>query len=52
KFEVKSDDDKSVLAEALLAIIRLLYPVAPHFSQQLWTVIGKEGSLVDLPWIT
>ncbi|TDI95659.1 MAG: leucine--tRNA ligase, partial [Deltaproteobacteria bacterium] len=51
KFEYKSDSDKNVLSEAILTIIRLLYPIAPHFSQELWSILGKEGSLVDLQWI-
>ncbi|NIP37582.1 MAG: leucine--tRNA ligase [Candidatus Dadabacteria bacterium] len=52
KFEPESDSDKSVVSEAIIAIIRLLYPIAPHFSQELWSVTGKEDSLVDLPWVT
>ena len=51
KFEYKSDSDKNVFSEAILTIIRLLYPIAPHFSQELWSILGKEGSLVDLQWI-
>jgi leucyl-tRNA synthetase len=51
KFEYRSDADKSILSEAILTIIRLLYPVAPHFSQELWSIIGKKESLVDLKWI-
>jgi leucyl-tRNA synthetase len=51
KFEPASQADKSVLGEAILTIIRLLYPITPHFSQELWSIIGKEDSLVDLPWI-
>ncbi|HSG30188.1 MAG TPA: class I tRNA ligase family protein, partial [Thermodesulfobacteriota bacterium] len=52
KFEPESDTDKSVISEAINSIIRLLYPIAPHFSQELWSVTGKESSLVDLQWIT
>jgi len=51
KFEYKSDSDKNVLSEAILTIIRLLYPIAPHFSQELWSILGKQDSLVDLRWI-
>ncbi len=52
KFEPESDADNSVIAEAITCIIRLLYPIAPHFSQELWGATGKESSLVDLQWIT
>ncbi len=52
KFEPVSGSDNSIVTEAITAIIRLLYPIAPHFSQELWRAVGKEDSLIDLEWIT
>ena len=36
---------------SLLAITRLLYPMAPHFAEELWELSGEGGSLVDMEWI-
>lgn len=47
--------EKSVEKEhtraSLLAITRLLYPMAPHFAEELWELSGESGSLVDKEWI-
>lgn len=40
-----------ILASCLESIIRLLYPVAPHFAEELWRQTGNGDSLVDKPWI-
>ncbi len=36
---------------SLLAITRLIYPMAPHFAEELWELSGESGSLVDTEWI-
>ncbi len=36
---------------ALLAITNLIYPMAPHFAEELWELSGESGSLVDREWI-
>jgi len=47
--------EKSVEREhartSLLAITRLIYPMAPHFAEELWELSGESGSLVDKEWI-
>ena len=47
--------EKSVKREdvraTLLAITRLIYPMAPHFAEELWELAGGSGSLVDKEWI-
>ena len=35
----------------LLAIVRLIYPMAPHFAEELWELSGENGNLVDKEWI-
>jgi leucyl-tRNA synthetase len=36
--------------EVLLTFIKLLFPFAPHFSQEVWNLLGKK-TLIDLePW--
>jgi leucyl-tRNA synthetase len=42
-----------VLLESLSILIRVLYPVAPHMTTQLWSDLGYEkthGPLLDAPW--
>ncbi|MCY3985819.1 MAG: leucine--tRNA ligase [Candidatus Dadabacteria bacterium] len=36
---------------ALLVITRLLYPMAPHFAEEIWELSGESGNLVDKEWI-
>ena len=36
---------------SLLAITNLIYPMAPHFAEELWELSGESGSLVDREWI-
>jgi leucyl-tRNA synthetase len=51
RFEPEGSDDLAVLREAVEAIVRLLYPMAPHVSEELWQALGFEETLVDKPWI-
>ena len=36
---------------ALLAVTRLVCPMAPHFAEELWELSGESGNLVDKEWI-
>lgn len=40
----------SVIRETVEALILLLGPIVPHFAEELWEMIGKEGYLADAPW--
>ena len=42
----------AVLRRAIEAMVRLLYPMAPHVSEELWHELGYEETLVDKEWIT
>ncbi|MDP8232160.1 MAG: leucine--tRNA ligase [Candidatus Zophobacter franzmannii] len=37
-----SDDEKAVYAESCISIIRLLYPFAPHISEELNKMVGND----------
>jgi len=50
--ELKNDADKSVFRFSVISLIRLLYPIAPHISEELWQLTGNESSLVDTEWIS
>lgn len=40
----------AVLAEALLGVIRLISPFAPHISEELWQRLGRSQSIFAEPW--
>ena len=52
RFESNEENDTPVLRESIETIIRLLYPMAPHISEELWHELGYEETLVDKEWIT
>ena len=48
-----SEGDRAVLCEGVSLLVRLLYPVCPHITDQLWRELGyasAHGSLLDAPW--
>ena len=36
---------RALMQEALLAVVRMLYPFTPHASYVLWQELGGEGSV-------
>lgn len=54
KFQLEEKGGKGgdvfVLRKALEIIIRLLGPIAPHFSEELWQEIGNKESIYMQPW--
>ncbi|MBM4272365.1 MAG: leucine--tRNA ligase [Deltaproteobacteria bacterium] len=40
----------SVIREAIETIIVLLAPIVPHITEEIWTLIGHETNLADVPW--
>lgn len=36
--------------EVALDFVRLLSPFAPHISEELWTLLGREPSIAHQPW--
>ena len=48
-----SDEARAVLKECVSMLIRVLYPIAPHITTQLWTDLGFEaefGPILDANW--
>ncbi|VAX76388.1 Leucine--tRNA ligase [Serratia symbiotica] len=46
----KTDQDRALLQEALIAIVRMLYPFTPHVGFALWQALGCEGDIDTAPW--
>ena len=39
----ESVQDRAILDEALKAVVRMLYPITPHISFELWEALGESG---------
>ena len=46
----KDSTSLSVIKEAIETIIILLAPIVPHITEELWTALGYESNLADIPW--
>ena len=36
--------------EMLSTVVRLIAPFAPHIAEELWHMLGNEGTVCDAPW--
>ncbi len=53
KAQIKSDEDKAVMFEALRAVVLMLTPITPHMCHYLWKTIGNDNTDVEnTPWPT
>jgi leucyl-tRNA synthetase len=50
QFKLAAEEDKAVFREAIEAVILLLAPFVPHFSEELWEILGKEGRVAKTDW--
>ncbi len=50
KFESNDQQSCAVVKEALTSAVQMLSPIAPHVTQELWTLMGHEGLVLDAPW--
>ncbi|MGN1032554.1 MAG: class I tRNA ligase family protein, partial [Intestinibacter sp.] len=39
-----------IIREGIETIITILAPFTPHMGEELWEMIGKEGSIFDISW--
>lgn len=46
----EGEQDRALMQEALLAIVRLLYPFTPHACYVLWQTLGGEGTIDEASW--
>ena len=46
----ETEQDRALLQEALLAVVRMLYPFTPHVCFSLWQQLGGEGDVDTAPW--
>ena len=55
--EQSAEISSTVMVESISILLRILYPIVPHITQQLWTDLGFDqanqsvlGQLLDAPW--
>ncbi|BAE74078.1 Leucine--tRNA ligase [Sodalis glossinidius str. 'morsitans'] len=46
----QTGQDRALLQEALVAVVRMLYPFTPHACFTLWRALGGEGDIDNAPW--
>ncbi|CNI78070.1 leucine--tRNA ligase [Yersinia enterocolitica] len=46
----ETEQNRALLQEALLAVVRMLYPFTPHVCFSLWQALGGEGDIDTAPW--
>ena len=51
KAYLESDQDRAVMAEALSAVVRMLYPITPHICFELWQALGNESNIDTAEWV-
>ncbi len=49
-FEPASAAGRSLLREALEALVQMLEPMVPHLAEELWQRLGHRGILAETPW--
>ena len=50
KYKELETRNDAVIKEAIETIVTIIAPFAPHIGEELWTMIGKEGSIFDISW--
>ncbi|MFT7457018.1 MAG: leucyl-tRNA synthetase, partial [Marinobacter maritimus] len=52
KAATKTEQDRAILQEALVAITKLLAPITPHICAELFEVLGQTEDILNAPWPT
>ncbi|MBU1023392.1 leucine--tRNA ligase, partial [bacterium] len=51
EFPVNGQNENSRdFAVAFGVLVRMLSPFAPHVSEEIWELIGNDGTIFDIPW--
>ena len=48
---LENEQDRAVMAEALSAVVRMLYPITPHICFELWKALGNESTIDYAEWV-
>ena len=50
KYEQSDESNKEVCNEGLKAMLKLLSPIVPHITQELWTALGNNNLIMNESW--
>lgn len=50
KYKELDNRNDGIIREGIETIVTILAPFTPHVGEELWTMIGKEGSVFDISW--
>ena len=50
KYKELDTRNEGIIREGIETIVTILAPFTPHVGEELWTMIGKEGSVFDISW--
>jgi leucyl-tRNA synthetase len=50
RFEDASPNGRAVMQEVLDALVRVLSPIVPHITHQLWFALGHAQPVIDAAW--
>jgi len=50
KYKELDNRNDAVIKEGIETIVTILAPFTPHIGEELWTMIGKEGSVFNISW--
>ncbi len=50
RLEVREDQDRAVVQEALDIAVLMLSPIAPHICHELWLALSHDEPVVDAAW--
>ena len=50
KYKELDGRNSAVIKEGVEAIVTIIAPFTPHLGEELWQMIGKEGSVFDISW--
>lgn len=50
KYKELDGRSSAVIKEGIETIVTILAPFTPHLGEELWQMIGKEGSVFDISW--
>ena len=51
KFKDESKNGIALSNEGWSAIVKMLAPIVPHITQELWRKLGNDGLIVDVSWV-
>jgi len=50
RFQVKTQNDRALVQEALEVLLKMLSPIAPHITHALWQALGHTTPMIDEKW--